>query len=143
MSEMLLPLTLPSRRLLELAVEVLKEFATDEVDVAPLLAAAAPTSEARALPELRFWPEESRVLLSELSLVLLSVLFVVWVVVLVEVWVLPPRTLFTELPVSCACAKPNASAIAVARIVRFICYSPEVFKVEMPGVNMTTGPSVY
>ncbi len=97
-----------------------------------------------------------RVLLSELSLLfersLLSVLVVVLVRVLLlvlsvvfvllfersmlVVCVLSPRTRSTVVLPSCAWARPNAEAIAIARIVRFICYSPMCVteKVEMPGV---------
>ena len=102
----------PPRVLIEAELEVLKESVVVAEEVPLLLAEAAPTAETDASPRLRFWPEELR--LSELLL-----WFVVWL------WLLSPVTLPAVLPLpSCAWAMPNASAIAVARIVRFICYSP-------------------
>ena len=74
---MLLPLTLPVRALVDVADEVLNEFATDELAVPPLLAAAAPATSALASPELLFWPELSRLL----SLLLLVVVVVAMSVV--------------------------------------------------------------
>ncbi len=90
-----------------------------EVALPPLLAAAAPAAEALALPELRFWPDESREELSELSLLLvlvverlllsvvvrvllserslLSVLVLLLERSTVVVWVLSPRTRSTVL----------------------------------------------
>jgi hypothetical protein len=89
-----LSLTLPSRRLVAVALEVLNEFDRFEVEVAPLFAAEVPVPAALDAPELRFWPDESRELLSELSL--LSVLVVVLVVVFVLVrWLLSERSLLS------------------------------------------------
>jgi hypothetical protein len=55
MLETALPVTVPFRVLLALAVEVLKAFDALEVAVPPLLAAAAPKAVALALPVELFW----------------------------------------------------------------------------------------
>jgi hypothetical protein len=70
---MVLPVTLPFRFAVALAVELLKLFEKVDVAVPPLLAATPPTAETVAAPEL--W-------------LLLSVLVVVFVVVFVAVLVL-------------------------------------------------------
>ena len=123
---MALPVTMPVRLLLAVAVEVLKAFVMDDVAVEALLAAATPGPRPRASPMLLFCP----VLLS-LAMSCCATEFSLawgaappWVVVVVAVWVMAPPVLPDGLvAVLVGLAKAlaeNASAMAVARIVCFI-----------------------